>query len=97
MVEATDLRNCHDSSRFRRLRRSRFRRILTQGQMSSRPMMAVGVEMESSPERGFVEDDHMVEALAADGADHVFHVGSLPRRPRRGKPLGPLRSASVAS
>jgi hypothetical protein len=32
---ATDLRNCHDSPRLRRLHRSRFRRILGQGQRTS--------------------------------------------------------------
>jgi hypothetical protein len=62
MVEAADLRNCHDSPRLRRLHRSRFWRVLAQGQVSSRPMILVGVQTESSPERGFVEDDPMVEA-----------------------------------
>src|ERR1700720_4943331 len=33
----------------------------------------------------FVEDDHMIEALAPDGADHAFYVSSLPRRSRRRK------------
>ena len=33
----------------------------------------------------FIEDDHVIEALTADQADHAFHVGSLPRRPRRRK------------
>src|SRR4051795_8271030 len=30
-----------------------------------------------------VEDDHVIEALAANGSDHAFHVCALPRRPRR--------------
>ena len=78
MVEAADLRNCHDSPRLRRLRRSRFWRILAQGQVSSRSMIVVGVETESLPERGFVEDHHVIEALTADRADQAFHVRPLP-------------------
>jgi len=87
MVEAADPRNCHDSPRLRRLHRSRSGRILAQRQMSSRPMIVVGVQTESSPERGFVEDDHVIEALMADQADQAFHVRPLPGRTRRRKPL----------
>jgi hypothetical protein len=32
---------------------------------------------------GLVQHDDVVEALAAEGADEPFHVGILPRRPRR--------------
>ena len=35
----------------------------------------------------FVEDDHMIEALAPDGANHALDVSSLPRRSRRRKHL----------
>src|SRR6202023_4190825 len=35
----------------------------------------------------FVEDDHMIEALTPDGADHALDVSSLPRRSRCGKHL----------
>jgi hypothetical protein len=78
MAVATDLRNCRDLPRLRRLHRSWFRRILGQGQMASRPMIVVGVETEGPPERGFVEDDHVIEALTADRAHHAFHVRPLP-------------------
>ena len=30
-----------------------------------------------------VENDHMVEALTAKGADDAFHISALPRRSRR--------------
>lgn len=50
-------------------------------------MIVVGAETESSPERRFVEDDHVIEALAADRADQALHVGFLPGRPRRRKHL----------
>ena len=33
----------------------------------------------------FVEDDHMIEALAPDGADYALDVSYLPRRSRRGE------------
>ena len=33
-------------------------------------------------QRGLVQNDHVIEALAAQGADDAFHVGTLPRRSR---------------
>ena len=33
-------------------------------------------------QRSLVENDHVVEALAANRADHAFHVGTLPRGSR---------------
>ena len=38
-------------------------------------------------QRRFVEDDHMIEALTPDGADHALDVSLLPRRSRCGKHL----------
>jgi len=32
---------------------------------------------------GFTEYDHVIQALAAQRADHALDIGSLPRRPRR--------------
>ena len=29
-----------------------------------------------------MEDDHMIEALAANGSNHPFDIGTLPRRAR---------------
>ena len=34
-------------------------------------------------QRGLVENDRVVEALAANRTDDAFHVGTLPRRARR--------------
>ena len=39
------------------------------------------IRSQGSAQRGFAEDDHMVQTLAANRADHALHVGSLPRRP----------------
>ena len=36
-----------------------------------------------SVQASLVEHDQVIEALAANGSDHAFHVGALPRRPRR--------------
>jgi hypothetical protein len=33
--------------------------------------------------RRFVEDDHVIQALAPNRADQALDVGALPRRPRR--------------
>ena len=49
------------------------------------------------PERAFVPDDHVVEALPADGADHPFDERILPGRPMGGEDLlGPQASHRVA-
>jgi len=35
-----------------------------------------------------VEDDHVVQTLAANGADHALHIGILPRTKRTRYDLG---------
>ena len=50
-------------------------------------MIVIGVQTESSPERGFLGADHGIEAFTGDRADHALHLGSLPRRPQRRKHL----------
>ena len=53
--------------------------------MRSRSVIVVEIRIEDSTERGFVEHDHMIEALAPNGTNHPLHVGSLPRGSRRGQ------------
>lgn len=38
--------------------------------------------MKISVQASFIEHDHVVQALAAKGADHAFHIGALPGRTR---------------
>ena len=38
--------------------------------------------MQMARQAGLIKNDHVVQALAANGADHPFDVGALPRRTR---------------
>jgi hypothetical protein len=41
--------------------------------------MVIGeIPEEGSTERGFTENDHVIETLPTNGADDAFDVGSLP-------------------
>ena len=51
--------------------------------MRSRPMVIGEIQEEGSTERGFTENDHVIETLPTNSADDAFDVGSLPGRPRR--------------
>jgi hypothetical protein len=44
--------------------------------------MIIEILIEDSSKRVFMERDHMVEALASNGADHSLYIGTLARRAR---------------
>jgi hypothetical protein len=85
VVKTANLRNGNNRSRLQRLYGSRFGRIL--GQRKVRPGCVIVREegLHVPVQRSLVEDDHVIEALAANRADDAFHVGSLPWRARRRK------------
>jgi len=58
-------------------------RVLLQAQVRATPMVIVRERSEVARQAGFTEYDHVIQALAAQGADHPLDIGSLPRRPRR--------------
>jgi hypothetical protein len=45
--------------------------------MRSAPMIVVDVGLQVSVEATFLEYDHVIQALAANGANHPFPVGAL--------------------
>ena len=51
--------------------------------MSAAGVIVVDVLSQDSPEVPFVEDDHVVETLAANATNHPFDVRILPWRARR--------------
>src|SRR5450432_4663540 len=53
--------------------------------MCSAPVIVCGECFYVPVQRGFAEDDHMIEALAPNGANHALDVGPVPRRSRRTK------------
>ena len=51
-------------------------------------MIVLDVGRENAPKLRFVQDDHMIEALPPDRADHTLDVWILPRARRRGHDFG---------
>src|SRR5260370_15308447 len=82
MTKTANFRYGYHGSEFQRLHGARFRRVL--GQREVRPaFVIIGQEGFHVPvQGGLVENDHVVEALAANRADHSFHGGTLPRGSR---------------
>jgi hypothetical protein len=66
VVQSTDLTHRHDWPDFRRLNRSRLRRIFSQRQVRSGSVIVVKIGNEGSAQRAFTEHDHMVEACAPE-------------------------------
>ena len=78
MVEAADFGNGDHRSQFRWVHRSRFRCVF--GQREVRPGLVIirDKQLYMLVQRSLVEDDHMIQALAAYRADDAFDVSSLP-------------------
>jgi hypothetical protein len=69
-VQSTNLRHGHDWPYFWRLNESRHGRVLLQREMRSRSVIVIEIRIENSTQRGFMEHDHMIEALAPNGTNH---------------------------
>ena len=80
VMEASHFRDLDHPSKFRRLDRSRFRRIFIQGQMRARMQIVLKIRFQNMTERRFVQHYDVIEAFAAYGADEALGVGILPRR-----------------
>ena len=55
--------------------------------MRPAPVIVVDEVLKMSIQAALAENDHVIQALAANGADHPFDIGTLPGRPRRRKHL----------
>jgi hypothetical protein len=56
--------------------------------MRARAVVVAQVAVQATTEVSLIQDDHVVEELAADGADHAFDEGILPRGARCSENLG---------
>jgi len=63
------------------------RAVLRQCQMRPAPVIVVDEVLKMSIQAALAENDHVIQALPANGADHPLDIGSLPGRPRRRKHL----------
>ena len=79
VMETPNLWNGYYRSEFWRLHGPRFRRVLTERQMCSRFVIVRHERPHMPVQRGFVDDDHVVQTFAPNRSDQAFNVGSLPR------------------
>jgi len=79
MVQTADLWNGHDRAERWWRDRSGLWRVLGQREMRPRPVVVGQVPRQDASQADFIQDDHMIETLASNGADDAFRVRVLPR------------------
>ena len=82
VMESADLRKLHHLSEFRRLYLPRDRSILIERQVSARLLVVFEIRLQDATQAWFMQDDDVVQALAANRADQALDIGILPRRSR---------------
>ena len=80
MMEPANLRDLHDPTHRRKLNRSAYGCVLAQRQVSPRSLIVIEVGLQDAPQTGFIEDDHMIQALAPNRANQALDIGILPGR-----------------
>ena len=80
-MKATDFWNLNDPSKHARLNLACCRRVFVQGQMSSRFVIVPKITFEDPTQLPLVNNDDVVQALAANTADDPLHETILPRTP----------------
>src|SRR5262245_16263494 len=78
MMQPTHLWHFPDQSNLRPLDQLRHRTIHVQGSVCAPVMIILEIPGQEPPQMALVQDDHLVEAVAADTANEPFHVGILP-------------------
>jgi len=68
-METSDFGDLDHGTQFRRLNRSRLRRVLTQGQMRARLLIVLEIGPQSPSQKSLIEDHDVVQALPPDGAN----------------------------
>jgi hypothetical protein len=84
MMEPANFGPRHDPTGSGRVDGARLGRVLAEREVSSRALVVRDVRAKHSSEMSLVEDDHVVQALAADRPDDAFDVRILPRRAQGG-------------
>ena len=83
VVKTADLRYGNDGADVERVHGPRFRCVLSQREVRPGFVIVRQEGLHVPVQCSLVENDDVVEALAANRADDAFHVGTLPRRSRR--------------
>src|SRR5262245_58110153 len=79
MVQATDLRERDEFAGRGWMYRSALGTILAEREVRSRLVVIPKVRRQDAAQVTLIEDDDVIETLAADRADDAFDVGVLPR------------------
>src|SRR5262249_9218660 len=87
VMEPADLRDRHETSAARRWEFGGTWAVLVECLMGAHGVVVAHVAPQESTQMPFIEDDHVVEAIATDGADEPFHEGILPGCARGGEDL----------
>src|SRR5258708_364460 len=97
MMQTADFRKGDDHARGRRTYRAGLRAILGERQMRSGAAIVLEIGRQDAAQVGFVENDDVIETLAADRADDALDIGVLPRGARSGDDLvDPHRPDTIA-
>src|SRR5258708_39044094 len=88
MMESADLGQRDDAALRRWLDGARLGRILLEGEGSARPVVVPEVGSETTTEVPLVEDNHLVEQFASDGANDALGERVLPGGAWRSENLG---------
>src|SRR5437773_7325792 len=56
--------------------------LLVERQVSARPLVVFEIQLQDATQPSFIQDDDVVQALAANRADQALDIGILPRRSR---------------
>ena len=78
MMQSTNLRDRDDPASSGRLHSTRLRAVFLQCQMCAAAMVIIKEHFEMLAQAALVEYYHVIEALAANGADHSFDIRTLP-------------------
>src|SRR5260370_35911857 len=78
-MQSADLGKLHHPSELRRLYPPRDRSILVERQVSARPLVVFEIQLQDATQPSFIQDDDVVQALAANRADQALDIGILPR------------------
>jgi hypothetical protein len=81
-MQSADLRKLHHLPEFRRLYPPRDRSILVERQVSACPLVVFEIQLQDATQACLIQDDDVVQALAANRADQALDIGILPRRSR---------------
>src|SRR5258708_17686582 len=79
VVEAADVGQGNDAAVLGWLDGARLGCILIEGEMRPRAVVVAEVAVQTTTQMPLVQDDHVVEKLAADGSDDALREGVLPR------------------